>query len=107
MQHQRQDDAFVARIRRQVECRRRRIVARYRERRAVGQHTLRRVDAQLAKRQGRVVDRNSGEAPGVADRRGKALPQLILGVAIMLLEVLGLEEHPLGPDHLVVPGHSD
>jgi hypothetical protein len=43
----------------------------------------------------------------MADGGDETLAQLVLGVAVVLLEVLGLQEHPLRPDHLVVPGHSD
>jgi hypothetical protein len=90
-----------------VDRRRRGIVAGDRERRAVGQDALRRVDAQLAEGERGIVDGHGSEAPGMTEGRGKTLAQLVLGEAIMLLEVLGLQKHPLRPDHLVVPGHSD
>jgi hypothetical protein len=68
---------------------------------------LRRVDAQLADGERGIVDGHRGEAPGMTEGRGKTLAELVFGEAVMLLEVLGLQKHPLRPDHLVVPGHSD
>ena len=62
---------------------------------------------ELAEGERRIVEGQRREAPGMTDRGDEALAQLILGVPIVLLEVLGLQEHPLRPDHLVVPGHSD
>ena len=107
LENESQDDAFVARIGRDVEGGRSGIVAGNRERGAVRQDTLGGIEAELAKRERGIVDRHRDEAPGVADGRCEPLAQLVFGIAIVLLEVLGLEEHPLGPDHLVVPGHSD
>ena len=56
LQHQGEHDTLVARVGGHVDRRRRGVVAGDREGRAVGQHALRRVDAQLAERERGIVD---------------------------------------------------
>ena len=42
----------------------------------------------------------------VRAKRPGALLELRVQMTVVLLEVLGLEKRPLGPDDAVVPGHG-
>ena len=76
------------------------------EGRAVLEHAGDARQRELARAQQVAVKRQLGYAPGMrTQRRGAGLEQM-LEVAILLLIVLGAEEHALLPHHLVVPGHA-
>ncbi len=81
-------------------------VLRQRERRAVGQHTLGRAQRQLAHRQRGLVDLEPAEAPEVRLTGQCALVREELLVAGLLLEVLGPQEHALGPGHALTIRHQ-
>ena len=105
-QHQRENHLFVAGVSGDVECGRRSVVAGNRKRGAVGQNAVSRIEAELAEGKRRLVERQRDEAPAITQPCRQTLPQLVFEVAVVLLEMLGLEEHALRPNHLVVPGHS-
>src|SRR5262249_61635484 len=78
--------------------RRKRIARGAIERRAVREHAARRPDGQLAELEERVVDRQLDESVAVRPEGSRALLQLRLQMAVVLLEVLGLEKRALGPE---------
>ena len=77
-----------------------------REGRAIGQHTRRFGDCDLARPQQAGVEAQRLKAPPVPDQPAHRRPHQALGIAILLLEVLGPEEHALGPDDSVLEGHG-
>ena len=105
-QRERQDHERVAQRRRHVHGRRKRIAGRTVERRSVRQHAARGPEPQLAELQERLVDGQLEEPPGVGAHRAGPQLDLSVDVTVVLLEMLGLEERPLGPDDAIVPGHG-
>ena len=100
-----QNHEGVPQRRRDVQRRREWIAGRAIERRAVREHPPRAPHGQLAELEQGFVDRELQEAPGVRAQGPSPLLDLRFEVAVVLLEVLGLEERPLGPDDSVVPAH--
>src|SRR2546427_370483 len=82
------------------------IAGRTVERRPVRQHAARGPEPQLAELQERLVDGQLEEPPGVRAHRAGPQLDLSVDVTVVLLEMLGLEERPLGPDDAIVPGHG-
>jgi hypothetical protein len=103
---QRQDHERIAQGRRHVERRRQRIAGRAVERRSVREHAARGPKGQLAELEQGLVDLDLEKSIPVRAQSTCALIELRLEMTIVLLEVLGLQERPLGPDNAVVPAHA-
>ena len=103
---QRQIDHAVARVLRQIEGRRVIDVFGNVERRAVLQNAAAGSHGEAAGGQQLAVDLQFGESPGMGPEAVDASAHQPLDIAVILLEVLGTEEHALRPDDLVVPGHD-
>ncbi|MCY1532785.1 hypothetical protein D9M68_680740 [compost metagenome] len=104
-QRQCQHHGFVAHGRRNVDGLGQRIDRRHVEHRAIAEDAHRPHQRQLAQRERRRVDLDLGESPGVG--RGGAqqhMPRMV-GMALALLQVLRLQQHPLAPDHFGSPTH--
>jgi hypothetical protein len=82
------------------------VVQRQHERRPVRQHAAARLQRQLAKGELLVVELQAGEAPRIRAQARHARLQLRLQVTVMLLQVLGLQQHALGPDDFTIPRHG-
>ena len=98
-------DHAVARALGQVERRGRVGVAGDGEGRAVLHDAGRRGEGEPARGEQVAVEREFGDAPGMRAQRRRARLQQMLDVPVLLLEMLGAEEHALLPDNLVVPHH--
>ncbi|EAU46644.1 hypothetical protein R2601_16025 [Salipiger bermudensis HTCC2601] len=61
---------------------------------------------QLAELEQLLVERQLGHAPAIGGERSCHPGDQRFDIAVVLLEVMGLEEHPLLPDDLVIPGHG-
>ena len=105
-QGQGQHDPGVARVGGDVERGGRRIVVGNAEGRAVGQQTAGGGDGDLAQRQRLPVQNQLRHAPVIRAQVAAGLPDEGFEIAILLLEVLGTQEHPLGPHNLAVPAHG-
>jgi hypothetical protein len=93
----------VAQIARRREGRRVVVVARNVEGRSVRHQAGGPRDREHAGIQKRLVDLQLSEAPPQWAHRRRAGAHQLLDVALELLKVLGAEEHPLRPKHLVFP----
>ena len=98
-------DNLVLQVAGNVECDRRRVLAREVERRSIGKDAARLGDLYLTEREDCAVELHGDEAPRVAEQRSGASFDVPLPEAIVLLEVLGLKEQPFGPDDFIVPRH--
>ena len=76
-----------------------------REGRAVGQDAPAARDADLALRQQLAVERQLAHAPAVPDGPGQRAAHQLLDPAVLLLEMLRPEQHPLGPHDLAGARH--
>src|SRR5688500_17990610 len=74
--------------------------------RTIGQYTRGFGDGDLARAEQARIEAQHLEAPAVPDQPAHRRPHQALGIAILLLEMLGPEEHPLSPDHSVLEGHG-
>jgi hypothetical protein len=79
---------------------------RQHEGRAVGQDPAAGAQRQLAERELVLVDLQFGKAPAVGPQRATRLSSWLCQVAVVLLQVLRLQQHAFGPDHLVLPRHT-
>ena len=99
-------DEFVPDIGAELERQGGDIVGRKIEGRAVGEKALRPRERDLAERQGGFVDDETDEAPRMAGERADASFDEPFEMAVMLLQVLRLQEHAFRPESLAVPGHG-
>src|SRR6185369_1416579 len=104
-QRQREHDQLIPDIGADVHSERRRIEMRKIEWCAVGEDAARRGDLDLAQGSRRMIELELREAPVISLRRARTRLQQSLEVAIMLLKMLRLKEHPFRPDDLIIPGH--
>ncbi|MNH11541.1 hypothetical protein D3C79_710570 [compost metagenome] len=77
------------------------------ERRAVRQQATGAEDRHLALGKQALVEQQLGEPPSSHAKRAAAGIDQVFEVAIMLLEMLGRDEHAFRPHHAIVPGHGD
>ena len=70
------------------------------------EHTARRAQHDAALQQRGVVELQRHVTPGPGHGAGDARIELTAEETILLLEVLWLEEHALGPQDLVLPSHG-
>ncbi len=102
----RQVDNLVANLGPDVDWCGKGIVIRHSERRPVWKHAGGATQRELADAQQVALELDFGEPPAMRDKSLASSFDEPLEVAILLLEVLGLEEQPLGPDDLVMSRHS-
>ncbi|MNH03815.1 hypothetical protein D3C79_630880 [compost metagenome] len=76
------------------------------ERCAVRQQAPSRNDGQFPLGQQALVDQQLGKTPGARRQWPAAGIDQIFEITVMLLKVLGSEEHAFRPDHTIVPGHG-
>ncbi len=101
-----QVDHRSAQVRGSLEGRRVVVVVRDVEGRAVGQDAGGARQRDHPSPQQGVVDLERGEAPAERRERLPGFPGQLLDVPLELLEMLGPEEHPLGPQNLALPMHG-
>ena len=106
-QGQRQNHQHIASVTRHVERERQVVFRRQADRRPVGQHCMGCLQRQLAQAELLLIDCQAGEPPSVRAQPRDPGFQLALQVAVVLLQMLWLQEHPLRPHHLVFPRHVD
>jgi hypothetical protein len=97
---------LIADVRADVNRLGQRIVVRQPEGRAVWKHSRRVPQASLADAQEVGFELELGEAPAVRHERLTAALDVALEIALLLLEMLGLQEQPLGPDDAAMRRHS-
>ena len=105
-QRYRQIEALVAHVRSDVDGRGQRIVVRHPERGAVREHARQPPQSDLADLQEVALEFDLGEAPGVWHEGLASRLDVALEVTVLLLEVLRLQEQPLGPDDAVMGRHG-
>src|SRR5690606_10044313 len=98
-------DAALAHGLVQVDRRRRTVVLRNVEWRAVRKHTPRARDRQLTDAELRTVELELRESPAVAAQAPRGTLDVGLEIPVVLLEMVGLQEQPLGPDDFILPRH--
>ena len=74
--------------------------------RAIRQQPPGRGDRDLAQRQRFPIQGQRTEPPGLGAQIAAGLPDQGFEITILLLEMLGAQEHPLGPYDLAVPAHG-
>ena len=104
-QRQGQHDGLVAHRGCNVDGLGQRVDRRHVEHRAVAEHADRAHQRQLAQRERGLVDLELGKTPGIG--RGASQQQVprMIGMALALLQVLRLQQHPLAPNHFSSPTH--
>jgi hypothetical protein len=102
---QRQRDQRIARAFRNIERLGQIVVGGQIERRAVGHHARARQQRDLAELEQLLVDLERGQPPAIRTQSRSPRFQLRLQIAVVLLQMLRLQEHPLRPDDFAVPGH--
>ena len=105
-QGQGQHDGLVAHVRGDVHRIGQRVYRRHVEHGAVGKHPGGAQQGQLAQRQRRCIDFQRREAPCVGRGRAQRDMPHMVGVAFVLLQMLGLQQHALAPDYLFAPTHG-
>ena len=96
---------LIADVGRDVDRPRQRVVVGHAKRRAVGEHPCDTPQRDLADRQQVALELDVGETPAVGDERMAPSLNIALEIALLLLEVLGLQEQALRPDDSVVVRH--
>jgi hypothetical protein len=104
-QRQREHHGLVAHARRDVDGLRQRIDRRHVEHGAVAEHAHRTHQRELAERERGRVDLQFGKAPGIGRGRAQQHMPRMVGMALALLQVLRLQQHPLAPHHFCSPTH--
>ncbi|MNZ62737.1 hypothetical protein D3C78_808660 [compost metagenome] len=107
LEWQPQVDNAIAQIVGHFQRRRWQVVAGDVERRAVGQQAAGAENRHLALGKQALVEQQLGETPRGHAQRPVAGVDEVFEVAIMLLEMLGRDEHAFRPHHAIVPGHGD
>src|SRR6185436_9650850 len=97
---------LIADVRPDIERRRQRLVLGHPKRCAVGEHAGGPPQAELADGEKVALELDLGKTPTVCIERLTAVLDVALEVAILLLEVLRLQEEPLRPDDSVMRRHS-
>jgi hypothetical protein len=93
---------LIADVRSDVDRFRQRIVVGHLKRRAVGEHAREATQRDLADAEQIPFEFDLGETPAVRDERTAPRLNIALEVALLLLEVLRLQEQPLRPNHAVM-----
>ncbi len=99
-QRQCEHDEFVGQVARHF-IRQRRIFGAERERRAIGQHAGTAKQRHAAERIGIAVDVQVKPSPIGALQARRAASDVLLDIALQLLEVLGPQVHAFGPHHTI------
>ncbi len=93
---------LIAQIRTDFERRRKWFVVRHGERRAVRKHTARPAQTELADGEQVAFDLELREAPCIRAQRAGTAFDPGFEMPLLLLEMLGSQEEPFGPDDAVV-----
>ncbi len=93
---------LIPQLRADIHRRRQRFVLRHGKRSAVRKYSARAPQAELAYGQQVALDLQLGEAPRMRTQRRGAPFDPALQIALLLLEVLGPQKQPFGPDDAIV-----
>src|SRR5205807_2689785 len=105
-QRHREIENLIADVGADVDRRRQRIVVGQLERRAVRKYARKTAQRRFADAQQIALELDLGEPPAVRHEGTTSCLDVALNVALLLLEMLGLQEQPLGPNHPVMRRHS-
>src|SRR6185437_10072142 len=96
---------LIAQLRADLERWRQGIGIRHGEGCAVGKHTACPAQRELADREQVALDLELHESPRIRTQSAHAALDVVLEVALLLLEMLRAQKQPFGPDNSILLGH--